>query len=132
MALPHPVYLYKIRTAPPVPTAIPPPIIARDDDDKSRPGWVHLCRARQLAYYLNTYYTDAAEVVILKLIWEGMKTNIRWDRAENGDYFPNYFRDLTMSDINSWKTLKRVGSKSEGWTAWEDILEREKAWIVES
>ncbi|KZT61329.1 hypothetical protein CALCODRAFT_26458 [Calocera cornea HHB12733] len=119
---PAPSYIYKILpTAPPTPL---PDVFPLSDLDRTD-GFIHLSVHSQLLRTLSRFFADSEEVSLLKVDYSVVKPQIKWETIKSGEVFPHLYRDLTASDIASWKTLRRSSFESEGssGSGWEGVLE---------
>jgi len=119
---PAPSYIYKILpTAPPTPLPDVFPLSELDRTD----GFIHLSVHSQLLRTLSRFFADSEEVSLLKISYSVVKPHIKWEIIKSGEVFPHLYRDLTASDVASYKTLRRPLAESSGssGSAWEGVLE---------
>ncbi|EJU01069.1 hypothetical protein DACRYDRAFT_80538 [Dacryopinax primogenitus] len=120
---PAPSYIYKILpTAPPTPLPDVFPLSELDRND----GFIHLSVHSQLLRTLSRFFADSEEVSLLKVDYPTVKPQIKWETIKSGEVFPHLYRDLTASDVASWKTLTRrtPGSSGSSNSGWEGALEQ--------
>jgi uncharacterized protein (DUF952 family) len=133
MAVPNeplPVHLFKILLPSDFPAGVPDsfslsttPTVPSTALDKSE-GFIHLSRARQLLLPLSRFFADVPAIVLVRVRWEKVQPEIRWDRIASGDEYPHLLRELRGEDCNDVRLVRR----EEG-QGWEEVLEGEKEWV---
>ncbi|KZT61326.1 hypothetical protein CALCODRAFT_491432 [Calocera cornea HHB12733] len=132
MAVPNeslPVNLFKILDPSEFPTGAPSaaslssistmPSTALDKSE----GFIHMARARQLSLPLSRFFADVDEIVLVRVVWDKVKDDIRWDKISSGDEYPHLLRDLRGDDCDEVKVVQREGKD------WPERIESEKGWV---
>ncbi|EJU01072.1 hypothetical protein DACRYDRAFT_108403 [Dacryopinax primogenitus] len=132
MAVPNetvPIYVFKILLPSDFPTGVPAasslcsiPAMPSTSLDQSE-GFIHLSRARQLLLPLSRFFISEESIVLVRVVFERVEKDVRWDRTASGDEYPHLLRQLAGLDCDEVKTVRRMGRE------WEEVLESEKAWV---
>ena len=124
-----PSYIYKlIGHTSPTPTSIdsfPERLPVSDIDERS--GFIHLSTAVQVPNTLKFFFTDDPHVYILRIFYEGVEKDIKWEdpdakvcgpRGGEG-MFPHLYNGLKLGkdEVESVRILHRQteGGQAEGW-----------------
>ncbi|EJC99614.1 uncharacterized protein FOMMEDRAFT_22754 [Fomitiporia mediterranea MF3/22] len=128
-----PTYIYKLvpYTAP-VPDELPERLPVSDIDQNS--GFIHLSTAPQVPNTLKFFFGNDPKVYILRLSYEPLEKNIRWEdpKAEvcgprGGEgMFPHLYNGLKLGkdEIESVQTWE----KGDG--GWDEALKKAESWLV--
>jgi len=124
-----PVHLFKILDPSDFPSGIPSgaalssiPTLPSTALDKSE-GFIHTSRARQLALPLSRFFADVQEIVLLRVRWDNVKDDVRWDRIASGDEYAHVLRELKGEDCDDVRVVRREGRR------WDETIDGEKEWV---
>ena len=68
-------------------------------NDDRRDGFIHFSTAGQLAGTLQRHFAAQAGLILLKIDSEGLKGDVRWEPARNGQLFPHLYGTLACADV---------------------------------
>jgi len=126
---PLPMHLFKILDLADFPSGIPAaaalstiPTLPSTTLDKSE-GFIHMSRARQLALPLSRFFADVGQIILIRVVWDKVKDDVRWDRIASGDEYPHLLRELKGEDCDDVRVVNREGR------SWEETIDSEKEWV---
>lgn len=129
-----PTYIYKLipsTTAPPDPLPATLPVSELDRSS----GFIHLSTAAQIPNTLKWFFADEPRVYVLRLLYESVEKNIRWEdpkgevcgpRGGEG-MFPHLYNDLKLGhdEVESVAVWER--KEGEGW---DDVVKKAQDWLI--
>ncbi|KAF9451630.1 hypothetical protein P691DRAFT_796452 [Macrolepiota fuliginosa MF-IS2] len=130
---PLPNYLYKLipsNAAPPDP--LPEELQLSELDQES--GFIHLSTATQVPGTVKRFFADEERVFILKIPFEPVKENIRWESPDakvcgprpGEGLFPHLYDGKLGKD-----EVERVVTLQRGISEWDNIMEEAKTtWLT--
>jgi uncharacterized protein (DUF952 family) len=126
-----PTFIYKL-VSPPFPDTLPEILPVSELDLKS--GFIHLSTAIQAPRTLKHFFSQEAEVHVLRIPYEPIEKNIKWedpkaevcgDRGGEG-MFPHLYNGLRLgsNEIESVQVWKKAGD------SWDEALKNATSWLI--
>lgn len=129
-----PTYVYKLvpYTAPPS-TPLPVALPVSELDQKS--GFIHLSTAAQIAGTLKHFFADDPSVYILRIPYNAVEKNIRWESPDakvcgprpGEDLFPHLYNGLKLGHVEV--DSMQAWTRTEG-GGWEEALKQAEEWLA--
>ncbi|KAG2126442.1 hypothetical protein BD769DRAFT_1462374 [Suillus cothurnatus] len=117
----NPTYIYKLissTAAPPDP--LPDRLPVSDLDQTS--GFIHLSTARQVPKTLNFFYKHDVKVYVLRIPYNPVEKNIKWEDPKAEVCGPRGGEGLTkVESVQCWE---------KGPDGWDSALQAAEAWLV--
>ena len=77
-----------------------------EPDSLASEGFVHCSTAEQLEGTLARHFSDAADVVLLRLRRDALDQDLRWERSNHGGHYPHLYRPIQLDEVaeaSSWR-----------------------------
>lgn len=118
---PLPKYVYKILSKiPPLPLPKALPLSPLDAKD----GFIHLSTAEQTPKTAGRFFTDAANLCLLKLPLQRIEHNVKWEEGTSGCFAHLYDQGVGKDEVIDTKSMARWEEET-----WEEVLGKEP-WLA--
>ena len=88
-----PEYVYKIMSSDEWVQQSDREVYSGNDWDK-QDGFIHLSTANQVEKTAKKYYKDVANPILLKLCYEDIAKDIKWEENSKGELFPHAYHEI--------------------------------------
>jgi uncharacterized protein (DUF952 family) len=75
--------------------------------DDLRDGFIHFSAGLQVSGTLEKYFSDEAEVVILRVAAAPLGDVLKWEASRNGALFPHLYRPLALSEVGEALVVRK-------------------------
>jgi uncharacterized protein (DUF952 family) len=87
--------------------------------DDLRDGFIHFSTNAQVPGTLAKYYTDRKDIVLAKIVADGLGDDLKYETSRGGQAFPHLYAALSMSSVTQYWVLP---ADEDGLYAVEEIL----------
>lgn len=63
-------------------------------------GFVHCCKLEQISGVIDRYFENSEYLYYIKMNYNRIKADIKWEQGPTGDFLPHLYRALTIDDIS--------------------------------
>jgi uncharacterized protein (DUF952 family) len=75
--------------------------------DDLRDGFIHFSAAEQVSGTLEKYFSNEAEVVILRVAAAPLGDALKWEASRDGALFPHLYRPLALSEAGEAQVVRK-------------------------